>query len=243
MPQRFLKPGLATSKRFAQCSWAAQALFVRLITQVDDYGRMEVDPILISRTLYPWGQHTGADVSPSDISAWLLELANHDLVELYSHKDTPLLQIKRWTERARSQRPKYPAPGELPANVANPQQMLRHDNSCQQMTADDSKCCGAATNAAPPTSTSAATSTSVQEENNKGIASRGEDEKKNAWNSRTQFAALFARITAIEKLEQAGGLDEAGMETLKKARRALKLLQSKQAHGDFSTINLTQYGL
>lgn len=110
MPQRFLRPGITTSKRYNACSWQAQALFTRLITLVDDFGRYEADPRLLRSHAFPFGDPAGKDIPAKSIEAWCSELANADLCRFYqdSHGKR-YLQLTRWTERKRSDKSKYPA--------------------------------------------------------------------------------------------------------------------------------------
>ena len=124
MPQRILRPGIRTSKRFARVGWFEQSLYLRLMTMVDDYGRYEADPELIRSEAFPFGDPAGKFLQVSAVDSGLLALVGADLITIYEVEDKRYLQLARWQERARSES-KYPAP------VAG---------KCQQMTADVVKC-------------------------------------------------------------------------------------------------------
>ena len=105
MPQRFLRPGITTSDAWNACSWAAQSLYVRILTVVDDYGRYDGRPAVI------WGQcfSLRSDMNPTKTETLLRELSDRELIDIYEIDGKPYLQILRWQERTRGAS-KYPAP-------------------------------------------------------------------------------------------------------------------------------------
>lgn len=121
MPQRFLRPGLTTSKRWNRCDWTTQSLYARLITLVDDYGRYDADPELIRSHAFPFGDPNGKVLQLTAVARMLRTLADRNLVLLYEKDGKEFLQLLRWQERARSAS-KYPEP------------------TCEQMSTNDSKC-------------------------------------------------------------------------------------------------------
>lgn len=123
MPQRFLKPGIRTSKRWDSCSWPAQSFYVRLITLVDDFGRYECDEVRLKNEAFPLRE----DIRASQVSAYLKELEKHHLLIFYKADGKTYLAITQWTERARYQS-KYPDP---------PNAMAAAESGCK-MTIDNS---------------------------------------------------------------------------------------------------------
>ena len=121
MPQRFLRPGITTSKRWNRCDWPTQSLYSRLITLVDDYGRYEADPELIRSHAFPFGDPTGKILPLTTVARMLRTLADKNLVILYQMSGKEYLQLLRWQERARSAS-KCPEP------------------PCEQLTTNDNKC-------------------------------------------------------------------------------------------------------
>lgn len=104
MPQRFLRPGLITSKRWDAVSWQAQSFYIRLLTLVDDFGRYEADPTLLRSHAFPLRD----DVRSSRVTELCEEIAKAGLVTFYRLGDKEYLQIDKWQERARSETSKFP---------------------------------------------------------------------------------------------------------------------------------------
>lgn len=111
MPQRFLRPGIRTSRRFNRCDWFSQILYFRLLTLVDDYGRHEAEPMLIRNMSFPLGDHKGKDVTLQTIVVSLQTLVENNLILLYEVADTKYLQLTRWVEK-----PRYESKCPPPAN-------------------------------------------------------------------------------------------------------------------------------
>lgn len=102
MPQRFLRPGITTSKRYNRCDWFSQTFYVRLITLVDDYGRHEADAELLCAHAFPFGDPQRKMVEPEEIEKSLTVLESAGLLQTYVVDDKRYLQLTRWQERARS---------------------------------------------------------------------------------------------------------------------------------------------
>src|SRR6185503_6733503 len=105
MPDRFLRESLLTS-RWAHVSMGAQTLYLRLLLKVCDYGLYEADPKLLAGVCYPIGHRAW----PRRIDAMLKELAEADLILLYEVSGKRYLQMKRWRERARTIKARFPFP-------------------------------------------------------------------------------------------------------------------------------------
>ena len=95
MPQRFLKPGLPSSKRFNRVSWPAQGLFVRLLSFVDDMARFDADPEMLASSVFPYGDPRGRRVRAGEVQGWLEELRAGDLLCLYIHGEKQFLHLHR----------------------------------------------------------------------------------------------------------------------------------------------------
>jgi len=136
MPQRFLKPGIRQSRRWNRISWLAQSLYVRLVTLVDDFARYEADPELLRSELFPYGDPDGNPIQLTAIDSACEQLSEKDMVHFYIHDGVKYCQLKRWTERTRAEKSKYPAP----------------------LTTVAVKCCQPLTNAASPSPSPPSTS-------------------------------------------------------------------------------------
>lgn len=106
MPQRFLKPGLITSPKWESCSWHAQSFYVRILTLVDDFGRYDAEPILLKSHAFPIRE----DVKTGKVEELCGELQGSGLVEFYIVAGKRFLQVTNWTERARSEKSRFPDP-------------------------------------------------------------------------------------------------------------------------------------
>jgi hypothetical protein len=121
MPNRTLRDTVKKSHKLNAVSDGAQALWFRLLTCVDDYGRFDADPTLIASACYPLRLHANV----SKISAQLKELSDIELVVLYTVKSDKYLFFTNWDAgNIRAKKSKYPEPA----------------NICTQMHADVSGC-------------------------------------------------------------------------------------------------------
>lgn len=105
MPNRYLREEIITS-RWNKCSWMAQSLFVRLLGLVCDYGLYEADPTILCAQAFPTYPH----FRRRTVEKLLRELADRDLISLYTVEGKPYLRILRWKERVRTLKSKYPCP-------------------------------------------------------------------------------------------------------------------------------------
>jgi hypothetical protein len=126
MPQRFLKPGIVSSKKWDGLSWIGQSFYVRILTLVDDFGRYEADPILLKNQAFPLRENIRA----AQVLELCRELSLSQLAFFYKADGKEYFQLSNWTERARADKSKYPETGEpyltanvvsVTANVVNPQ--------------------------------------------------------------------------------------------------------------------------
>ena len=106
MPQRFLRPEIRTSERWNETSFGAQSLYVGLMTLVDDFGRYDGRAKLIHGEVFILRN----DVKPQQTAAWLNELHERDLIQLFEIDGKMFLQISRWKERSRSEMSRFPEP-------------------------------------------------------------------------------------------------------------------------------------
>jgi hypothetical protein len=104
MPQRFLKPGITTSRKWDSCSWQAQSFYIRLLTLVDDFGRYDGDPMLLRSHAFPLRD----DIKTSTISTMCSELAKAGLANFYTVSGKDYVQLLNWTERPRASVSRYP---------------------------------------------------------------------------------------------------------------------------------------
>ena len=104
MPQRFLKPGIVSSKKWDGLSWIGQSFYVRLIPLVDDFGRYQADPVLLRNQCFPLRE----DIRTSQVLELCHEVAGAQLAIFYKADGKNYVQLTNWTERARYDESIYP---------------------------------------------------------------------------------------------------------------------------------------
>ena len=126
MPNRMLKESICTSCDIDDLSVNAERLFYRLLVQVDDFGRFEARLPIIRARCFPLKLDK---VKDKDVSAWLQELIDNEIIKLYMVDDKPYMYFTNWErhQQKRAKHSKYPAPD---GNA------ISHDIKCDQMISD-----------------------------------------------------------------------------------------------------------
>jgi hypothetical protein len=107
MPNRTLKETVRKSHKLNAVSDAAQALWFRLLTCVDDYGRFDAEPALVASTCYPLRLHASAN----RIESLIRELARAGLLVIYEHRGDRYLYLTNWDAgNIRAKKSKFPEP-------------------------------------------------------------------------------------------------------------------------------------
>lgn len=104
MPTRYLKPGVRDSELIDQLSPIAEILFYRLLVTVDDFGRYDARPAIIKAQCFPIKD----SINAKHCQEALYELANNDLITLYSIDSKPYLQMSKWDNVPRAKESKFP---------------------------------------------------------------------------------------------------------------------------------------
>jgi hypothetical protein len=104
---RTVKPRLFTSATLARVSIPARFLFVGLLTEADDEGRLLDSPKKIAGDLFPHDEH----VSPKKVAGWLDELEGAGCVTRYSADQVSYLYLPHFADH---QRISHPTPSILP---------------------------------------------------------------------------------------------------------------------------------
>jgi hypothetical protein len=122
MPTRILRDGIISSRAVAGLSDQAEILYRRLMSVVDDYGRMEADIDLIRAKCFPvqLERWTTARVFKA-----FAELGSSPLVTIYSGPEKKLFQLNKFGQRVQS-KPKYPSPEECVENKGLPFSTVDH---------------------------------------------------------------------------------------------------------------------
>lgn len=108
MPRiRSLQPDLWEDEALGACSPLAMLLFVGLITQADDSGRLRAHPARLRSALFPYRE----DVTARKVSEALAELAAAQVIQLYDAAGQQFAYLCSWLKHQRIDRP---SPSRLP---------------------------------------------------------------------------------------------------------------------------------
>ncbi len=114
MPSRIIREGWLESEPVNQLDAQAERFFLRLCLRADDFGRYHANPKLLSSTLFP----LKADIRITDIPRWIAACEKAGLLRCYSSDHKPLIEIRKFGQRTRAKKSKFPDPppddGHLP---------------------------------------------------------------------------------------------------------------------------------
>jgi hypothetical protein len=113
MPDRILRKGIIDSEPVNKLSWGGEVFYRRLMSVADDYGRFDGRVSLLRANLYPVKLN---QVSDADVGKWLHECCSAGLVSVYQVEGKPFVLIKKFDQRLRAMRSKFPPP---PDDVSN----------------------------------------------------------------------------------------------------------------------------
>lgn len=106
---RSLKPDVWDDEALGECSTSARLLFVGLITQADDDGRLPGNPRWIASKVYPYDE----DISSAAIETWLDELDRVDVIRLYEVAGKTYIWLPSWDSHQTIDK-RYYRPSRLP---------------------------------------------------------------------------------------------------------------------------------
>ena len=113
MPTRYLKPGIRDSERINLLSPSAEVLYYRLLVTVDDFGRTDARPAMLKAACFPIRD----SATPKACAAWLAELQEAELLEVYEVDGKPYMQMLRWDNIPRATSSKFPSLPEIRAQL------------------------------------------------------------------------------------------------------------------------------
>jgi hypothetical protein len=120
---RSIKPDCWQDAALGRVSRDARLLFVGLITQADDGGRMPGDPRLLKAQVFPYDDN----LAPSEIDAWLDELEQQGLVRCYAASEDRFVALPGWETNQKISHPtpsKLPPPPERSGTFARPRESV-----------------------------------------------------------------------------------------------------------------------
>lgn len=137
MPNRIIKDSICTSSSVNELSAFEETFFVRLIVNVDDYGRFDARPAILKSRLFPLKA-----ITEKQISNALRKLSTLNIVNLYEVDGKPYVMFVNWKQHQtiRAARSKYPAPKQMNTDDFNCTQVNTDEINCNQMNTDDFNC-------------------------------------------------------------------------------------------------------
>lgn len=109
---RTIKPEFNSSASVARMSDAAQLFMLKLLTEMDDYGRMRWLPKKVAGVLYPYSETVGAQ----EVEAYAQELVEEHILVIYVVDGERYACFPNWGDHQRIDKPSkspIPAPFEL----------------------------------------------------------------------------------------------------------------------------------
>ena len=100
---RTIKPEFPQSESMGRVSREARLLFVMLWTICDDHGRTRAHSRMLASLLFPYDDDAG-----KLLPKWLAELEKQGCIELYEVGGSAYLQIPKWGEHQKIDRPSKP---------------------------------------------------------------------------------------------------------------------------------------
>lgn len=109
MPNRILKESICTSENLNNLTLEEEVFFYRLITQCDDFGRMDARPQILRAKCFPLRTDCIENI---DIECWLQSLVDQDLIIIYQVDGKTYLQMVTWDrhQQKRAKKSKFPTP-------------------------------------------------------------------------------------------------------------------------------------
>lgn len=128
---RTIKPDFFRSRSLARCSLRARLTYAGLWCEADDAGRGVADPRLLKGVIWPLDD----DITPADIRADLIELADTAHIIIFAAEGDVYFQVSKWQKHQsaayRRGDSKHPAP---PENEPPPDpRTILHDSSCKEV--------------------------------------------------------------------------------------------------------------
>lgn len=107
--KRMIDPTFWTDEKLGTLTALTRLLFMGLISNADDEGRLPGHPALVKSQIFPYD----VDITVQNVSDWLKNLAELDMIQVYSVKGQTYIQINNFLKYQSINRPtpsNYPAP-------------------------------------------------------------------------------------------------------------------------------------
>src|SRR5580698_1772484 len=105
MPNRYTREGINSSRSVASLDTAAEVFYRRMLLVIDDFGRYEVDYLLIRSAAYP----VHNNIRETDIARWMAACQKAGLLAFYESGGRQYMVFTK-TEPPRAKHSRYPDP-------------------------------------------------------------------------------------------------------------------------------------
>ncbi|GAH95065.1 unnamed protein product [marine sediment metagenome] len=130
MPRkRMIDPGIWANLQLKGLPVLERLLYIGLISNADDDGRLRGDPIFVKATVFPYDS-----ITPSVIGNGLKRLADRGLILLYQVANEEYIQHPKWNRHQyiRDRRPSTLPPPEGYTPLSTPPPTLKQPNGTQE---------------------------------------------------------------------------------------------------------------
>jgi len=127
---RTVKPEIHQDEAVGELSDSAFRLFIGLITQADDLGRLKGDPRLLGAQVWPYAPKT-----VEEVKGWLSELSAAGLIQQYTHTEKPFIALPSWSNHQRidnASKSRIPEPNSDDGEVSPRDSASRGDSRLDQ---------------------------------------------------------------------------------------------------------------
>lgn len=104
---RTLKPEIWQDPKVGKLSQGARLVFIGLITQADDEGRLEYHPRMLRGRLFLWDD----DVTDDTVDQWVTEVEATGMIRRYSNNGNNYIDLPNYSKHQKIDKP---SPSPLP---------------------------------------------------------------------------------------------------------------------------------
>lgn len=109
MPRRLITSEIFSNERFGDLPMGARLLFVGMITNADDEGRIKASPRFLKHRVFPYDD----EVSTQDVKVWRDQCHELGLVSIYSPNGQDYISLVGWKEHQAIRKDRF-KPSRLP---------------------------------------------------------------------------------------------------------------------------------
>lgn len=114
MRRRMIDPDIWKDEKFSKLDHAGRLLFIGLVSNSNDYGKLRGNPIYLKSTIFPYDENI-------DVAEGIHKISELGLVMTYQVNGESYIKIKNWTKY---QTLTYRGRDEIPEPLTNPEETL-----------------------------------------------------------------------------------------------------------------------